>query len=104
MAECEVRLQDNLDIHRNEERTMKPVRQVVLCLATLAASLGAQSKRPMTFMDIMELKNVGGAPVPPAGGPEASTVAPWDHPNAKPARTGSMPDTAKGDRHEMRSH
>jgi len=104
MAECEVRLQDNLDIHRNEERTMKPVRQVVLCLATLAASLGAQSKRPMTFMDIMELKNVGGVALSPDGGTVAYTVATWDHPNAKPAPNASTPDTAKGDRHEMRSH
>ena len=66
---------------------MKPVRQAaVLCMAAaLAGSLGAQSKRPMTFMDIMDLKNVGNVALSPDGGTVAYTVATWDHPNAKPA-------------------
>jgi dipeptidyl aminopeptidase/acylaminoacyl peptidase len=85
---------------------MKPVRQTLLLLvaSVLAGALGAQSKRPMTFMDVMELKNVGGVALSPDGGTVAYTVSTWEHPNAKPAPNASTPDTAKGDRHEVRSH
>ena len=85
---------------------MKPVRQaaVLSMAAALAGSLGAQSKRPMTFMDIMDLKNVGNVALSPDGGTVAYTVATWDHPNAKPAPNPSAPDTAKGDKHDVRSH
>lgn len=75
-----------------------------LVTATLdATTLAAQSKRPMTFADIMDLRNVGGVALSPDGGTVAYTVSAWEHPNAKPA-AGSMPDTAKGDKHEVRSH
>src|SRR5262249_2793474 len=85
----------------SSERTMRIL--PVLLLAS-AATLGAQSKRPMTFTDIMELKNVGGVALSPDGSTVAYTVSAWEHPNAKPAANPSMPDTAKGDRHDMRAH
>jgi dipeptidyl aminopeptidase/acylaminoacyl peptidase len=58
----------------------------------------------MTFMDIMQLKNVGGVALSPDGSTIAYTVSAWEHPDAKSASNPAMPDTAKGDRHEMRSH
>ncbi|HEY4306501.1 MAG TPA: S9 family peptidase [Gemmatimonadaceae bacterium] len=88
---------------------MKPVRQVVvLCMSgalavSTAVTAAAQSKRPMTFNDIMELKNLGGVALSPDGSTIAYTVSAWEHPNAKPA-SNAMPDTAKGDRHDVRSH
>src|SRR5690348_2228550 len=90
----------------NSEPSMQRVRQFFpLCLAAmLAGSLGAQTKRPMTFNDIMELRNVGGVALSPDGNTVAYTVSTWEHPNAKPAPNASTPDTAKGDRHEVRSH
>ena len=39
----------------------------VLALLAATATAGAQNKRPMTFMDIMELKNVGGVALSPDG-------------------------------------
>jgi dipeptidyl aminopeptidase/acylaminoacyl peptidase len=76
----------------------------VVALLTAAASAGAQSKRPMTIMDIMDLKNVGGVALSPDGSKVAYTVSAWDHPNAKPSTDPAKPDTAKGDKHEMRAH
>ena len=46
----------------------------VLALLAAAATAGAQNKRPMTFMDIMELKNVGGVSLSPDGSKVAYTV------------------------------
>src|SRR4030095_2760875 len=71
---------------------------------TATATASAQSKRPMTFMDIMELKNVGGVALSPDGSKIAYAVSGWEHPSAVPATDSTKPDTAKGDKHEMRSH
>jgi dipeptidyl aminopeptidase/acylaminoacyl peptidase len=85
---------------------MKSTRQIVSWLLTVlvAQSLSAQNKRPMTFTDIMELRNVGGVALSPDGSMVAYTVSAWEHPNAKPAVNGASADTAKGDKHDMRSH
>ncbi|HTI61890.1 MAG TPA: hypothetical protein VL524_00170, partial [Gemmatimonadaceae bacterium] len=58
----------------------------------------------MTFMDIMELKNAGAVALSPDGSKVAYTVSAWEHPNARPSTDPVKPDTAKGDKHEMRSH
>jgi dipeptidyl aminopeptidase/acylaminoacyl peptidase len=76
----------------------------VAALFTATATAGAQNKRPMTFMDIMELKNVGGVALSPDGSKIAYAVSAWEHPSAKPSVDSTRPDTAKGDKHEMRSH
>jgi dipeptidyl aminopeptidase/acylaminoacyl peptidase len=76
----------------------------VVALLTAAATAGAQNKRPMTFADIMELKNVGGVSLSPDGSKVAYTVSGWEHPNARPATEPAKADTAKGDKHETRSH
>ena len=76
----------------------------VVALLGVAATGGAQSKRPMTIMDIMDLKNVGGVALSPDGSKVAYTVGGWEHPNAKAPTDPAKPDTAKGDRHETRSH
>jgi len=76
---------------------------VVALLAT-AATAAAQSKRPMTIMDIMDLKNVGGVSLSPDGSKVAYTVGAWEHTNARPSTDSTKPDTAKGDKHELRSH
>ncbi len=56
--------------------------------ATTAAAQGA--KRPMTFMDVMEIKTVGGVALSPDAATVAYTVSGWEHPTPE--------------RHEMRSH
>jgi hypothetical protein len=76
----------------------------VVALLGVAATASAQSKRPMTIMDIMDLKNVGGVALSPDGSKVAYTVSSWEHPNAKASTDPAKPDTAKGDRHETRSH
>ena len=76
----------------------------VVALLVTAAAAEAQTKRPMTFMDIMELKNVGGVSLSPDGSKVAYTVSGWEHPNARPSTDPVKPDTAKGDKHETRSH
>jgi len=76
----------------------------VAALLTATATAGAQSKRPMTFMDIMDLKNVGGVSLSPDGSKVAYAVNGWEHPNARAATDSAKPDTAKGDKHETRSH
>jgi dipeptidyl aminopeptidase/acylaminoacyl peptidase len=62
----------------------------ILTLALGATTAGAQARRPMTFGDIMELKNVGGVALSPDGGTVAFTVSAWEHPTP--------------DKHETRSH
>ena len=76
----------------------------VVALLGVTTTAGAQSKRPMTIMDIMDLKNVGGVALSPDGSKVAYTVSAWEHPNAKPSTDPAKPDTAKGDRHETRAH
>ena len=76
----------------------------VAALFTATATAGAQNKRPMTFNDIMELKNVGGVALSPDGSRIAYAVSGWEHPSAKPSADSTKPDTATGDKHEMRSH
>jgi len=74
-------------------------------IAVLTASAGAQTApRPMTFNDVMDLKNVGAVAMSPDGSHVAYAVAAWEHPNARPPADPTKPDTAKGDRHEVRSH
>jgi dipeptidyl aminopeptidase/acylaminoacyl peptidase len=76
----------------------------IVALLTAAATAGAQNRRPMTFMDIMEFKNVGGVALSPDGSKVAYTVSGWEHPNARASTDPAKPDTAKGDKHETRSH
>ena len=76
----------------------------VAALLTATATAGAQNKRPMSFMDIMELKNVGGVAMSPDGSKIAYAVSGWEHPSARASTDSTKPDTAKGDKHEMRSH
>ncbi|HEY4130245.1 MAG TPA: S9 family peptidase [Gemmatimonadaceae bacterium] len=79
-------------------------------VASAAQSANAQSttmqggKRPMTFADIMDLKNVGTVAISPDGSTIAYTVSAWENPNAKPATDPTKPDTSRGDKHDMRSH
>ncbi len=72
-----------------------------LSLATLlvvaVSSPAAAQGRPMTIDDMMSLKNVGSPAMAPDGSAIAFTVSAWEHPAAKA-------DTAKGDKHDMRSH
>jgi dipeptidyl aminopeptidase/acylaminoacyl peptidase len=77
---------------------------IATLLIVAAATAGAQARRPMTIMDIMELKNVGGVALSPDGSKIAYTVSGWEHPNAKPPTDPTKPDTARGDKHDMRSH
>jgi dipeptidyl aminopeptidase/acylaminoacyl peptidase len=73
-----------------------------LLVATSAASAQA-GKRPMTFSDIFDLKNVGAVALSPDASSVAYSVSGWEHPNARAPEAGK-PDTAKGDKHEVRSH
>jgi dipeptidyl aminopeptidase/acylaminoacyl peptidase len=75
-------------------------------LAILATSqAGAQTaKRPMTFADVMTMKNVGAVALAPDASAVVYTVSAWEHPNARPATDTTKPDTTIGDRHELRSH
>ena len=77
---------------------------IATLLIVAATSAGAQAKRPMTIMDIMGLKNVGGVALSPDGSKVAYTVSGWEHPSARPSTDPTKPDTAKGDKHDMRSH
>jgi dipeptidyl aminopeptidase/acylaminoacyl peptidase len=86
---------------------------IAILLAMAASSAWAQSaptapsassKRPMTIMDIMDLKNVGGVSLSPDGSKVAYTVSGWEHANARPSTDPTKPDTAKGDKHDVRSH
>ncbi len=83
--------------------------RALLCAVALivgAHAVGAQAapaqttstaKRPMTIDDIMAMKNVAAPEISPAGDYVVFTVSAWEHSNAKG-------DTARGDRHDMRSH
>lgn len=71
------------------------VRLSVLSVGLAVFPLMAQG-RPMTVDDIMALRNVGSATIAPDGKSILYTVAAWEHPAAR--------DTAKGDKHDMRSH
>ena len=75
-----------------------------LTVVIFASVANAQAKRPMSFSDIMELKNVGSVALSPDASTVAFSVSTWDHPNARPSTDTTKPDTAKGDRHEVRSH
>jgi Tol biopolymer transport system component len=58
----------------------------------------------MSFADIMELKNLGTVALSPDASAVAFSVSAWEHPNARPGNDSTKPDTAKGDRHDVRSH
>ena len=66
----------------------------ILTVVLLARPLAAQ--RPMSPDDIMDLRNVGSVAVAPDGKMVVYTISAWEHPAQR--------DTARGDRHEMRSH
>jgi dipeptidyl aminopeptidase/acylaminoacyl peptidase len=70
---------------------------LVFCAAIATAQ---SAKRPMTIDDMMAMKNVGGAQISPNGMLVVFAVSAWEHPSATPAKG----DTAKGDKHEVRSH
>jgi len=70
---------------------------VMLGLAAAAAVAQAPAKRPMSLDDIMSLKSVGAPNISPNGTTVVFTIGGWEHPNAKS-------DTAKGDKHDSRSH
>ena len=96
-------MSDSLGIrHSHHVRRFDFAHRRLLALAALAALvpalLAAQgAKRPMSIDDIMSMKSVGAPSISPNGALVAFTVGAWEHPNAKA-------DTAKGDRHETRSH
>ena len=73
-----------------------------LALLAIASAASAQStsKRPMSIDDMMSLRGVGGASISPNGALVVYQVSAWEHPAANAAKG----DTAKGDKHEMRSH
>ena len=79
-------------------RVALPVAAVVL----VAATAGAQSPRPMTPEDLVAIRTVGGVALSPDGRTVVYTVSGWEHPNAP--RNAAPGDTARGDRHDMRSH
>ena len=54
----------------------------------------------MSIDDMMSLRGVGGASISPNGALVVYQVSAWEHPAAVPAKG----DTARGDKHEMRSH
>lgn len=74
-------------------------RSLIFAISIVAAQgAAAQSaKRPMSIDDIMALRNVGAPAISPNGTQVVFTVSAWEHPAAKG-------DTARGDRHDMRSH
>lgn len=83
----------------------------------LASGIRAQAQappRPMTFDDIMAIRQVGFVALSPDGTLVAYSVSAWEHPNARAgdaapagdsAKSGTSPaDTSRGDRHDLRSH
>jgi dipeptidyl aminopeptidase/acylaminoacyl peptidase len=76
----------------------------VAALGVAGAVAGAQSKRPMSLSDIFDLKNLGAVALSPDASAIAFAVSGWEHPNARPSTDPTKPDTAKGDRHDVRSH
>lgn len=82
-------------------------RTALLPLLLAASAAGAQqsappARRPMTPDDVMELRALGTVALSPDGRQVAYTVSAWEHPNAP--RNAAPGDTARGDRHEVRSH
>ena len=75
-----------------------------LAAVIFASVASAQTKRPMSFSDLMELKNVGTVALAQDASAIAFSVSTWEHPNARPSVDTTKPDTANGDRHEVRSH
>ena len=59
--------------------------------------------RPMSFADIMAIRQVGVVALSPDGKLVAYSVSAWEHPNAK-ASDAAAGDTSLGDRHDLRSH
>jgi len=80
--------------------------RVALPLAALlfTSVASAQTKRPMSFADVMEIKNLGTVAMAPDASAIAFSVSTWEHPNARASADPTKPDTAKGDRHDVRSH
>src|SRR5436190_7993047 len=74
---------------------------IVASLVPASAAMGQSAKRPMSFDDIMELKNVGAVALAPDASAVAYTVSGWEHPNARAATDAAKPDTTKGDRHDV---
>lgn len=75
-----------------------PLRATLYALLLAFATAGAQAtKRPMTLDDIMGLRTLNMVAIAPDGHAIAYTVSAWEHSTAKT-------DTAKGDKHDMRSH
>src|SRR5437762_8335300 len=72
---------------------------VVLGVLALPQAVRGQGgdRRPMSIDDIMSIRNVFGLALSPDGRRVAYAVSAWEHPSAKG-------DTAKGDKHETRSH
>src|SRR5579862_624474 len=89
-------------------RALAPALPAFALLALVPALLAAQgAKRPMSIDDIMNMRNVGAPNISPNGALVTFTVGAWEHPNAKSEEAkgnGAKSDTAKGDRHETRSH
>ena len=77
----------------------------ILFGSLISSAANAQAaKRPMTFADIMDVKGIGGVALSPDASVVAYAITGWEHPNAKPSTDPTKPDTARGDRHETRSH
>ena len=76
----------------------------LLAVLSFASVASAQTKRPMSFADVMEIKNLGTVALAPDASSIVFSVSAWEHPNAHPSTDPAKPDTAKGDRHEVRSH
>ena len=58
---------------------------LVAGLVPASVAMGQASKRPMSFDDIMDLKNVGTVALSPDASAIAYTVSAWEHPNARAA-------------------
>ena len=80
-------------------RAIRPC--AVLCLASVA---GAQAKRPMSFADVMDLRSLDAVALSPDASAIVFAVSAWEHPHARPSAGPATPDTARGDRHDVRSH
>ena len=86
-------------------RVCVSVAHASLIVAVAGVAAAAQSaKRPMSFDDIMDIRNVGSVAMSPDGSQVVYSVSAWENPNARPVVDSTKPDTAKGDRHDMRSH
>jgi dipeptidyl aminopeptidase/acylaminoacyl peptidase len=77
---------------------------ITVALVHASVAIAQAPARPMTFADVMELKNVGTVSLAPDASVVAYTVSAWEHPNARPTSDPTKPDTSKGDKHDVRSH